>query len=242
MQEYVKEVIMPYAEERIQEHRLHADAKIILVLDVWAVHKSAEFRQFLRTSYPRILLVFVPPNCTSKLQVADVVLQRPFKHGITSRFSLWAAKQIKEQISSNRVVGLNDSFKMKSVKPLVLQWCIESWTELKENKALILKGWEKCCTSLYNINDPAKRNEAVLAVAKKELEESFIPSEEEAPNQYKDASDSEGEEGEDEFDISKAINFGERRSGRVKNQIKRLGFMMVSTAIQQSSDSESEEE
>ena len=184
MQEYVKEVIMRYAEEKIQEHHLHADAKIILVLDVWAVHKSEEFCMFLRTHYPRIHLVFVPPNCTSKLQVADVVLQRPFKHGITSRFNLWAAKQVKDQITSNQVVGLNDCFKMVSIKPLVLQWCIESWTELKGRKELVLRGWEKCCTSLYNVNDPAKRHEAVVAVAKQELEHSFVPLEEEGADQY----------------------------------------------------------
>ena len=78
---------MPYAEACIRKHRLHADAHVILVLDVWSVHKSEEFRLFLRTHHPRIHLVFVPANCTSKLQVADVALQRPFKHAITRRFN-----------------------------------------------------------------------------------------------------------------------------------------------------------
>lgn len=67
MQQYISEIIMPYAEVCIRRHRLKANADIILVLDVWSVHKSAEFRQFLESSYPRIHLVFVPPNCTSKL-------------------------------------------------------------------------------------------------------------------------------------------------------------------------------
>jgi hypothetical protein len=78
-------------------------------------------------------------------------------------------------------------------------------------------------------------------VAKKELEESFIPAEEEGAEQYMNESDSEAEEEEDELDMSKAINFGERRSKRVKNQIQRLGYMMDPTAVVQSSDSESEE-
>jgi len=71
MQQCVSEIIMPYAETCIRKPRLHADAHIILALDVWSVHKSEEFRLFLRTS-PRIPLVFVPANCTSKLQVISM--------------------------------------------------------------------------------------------------------------------------------------------------------------------------
>jgi hypothetical protein len=82
MQEWINEVLIPYADRRTAEHNLPSDSHIVLVLDVWAVHKSEEFRRFLRTHHPRIHLVFVPPNCTSKLQVADVILQRPFKHGL----------------------------------------------------------------------------------------------------------------------------------------------------------------
>ena len=40
--------------------------------------------------YPHIRLVYVPPNCTSQLQVANVILQRPFKHGLRKRFNEWA--------------------------------------------------------------------------------------------------------------------------------------------------------
>jgi hypothetical protein len=39
MQEWVKCVLLPYAHSRIQEHKLSAQSRIILVLDVWAVHK-----------------------------------------------------------------------------------------------------------------------------------------------------------------------------------------------------------
>ena len=123
---------------------------------------------------------------------------------------------------------------------------IESWTELKGRKELVLRGWEKCCTSLYNVNDPAKRHEAVVAVAKQELEHSFVPLEEEGADQYVESngSDSDGEEDpedpEDELDISMAINFGERRSTRVKQPVQRMGYFINSGAVVQTSDSESE--
>ena len=227
---------MPHAERCIQQHRLHADAKIILVLDVWAVHKSEEFRLFLRMQHPRIHLVFVPANCTSKLQVADVALQRPLKHGITSRFNEWAAQQIKLQIQKENIVGLNESFKMGTIKPLVLQWCVESWSALKDRKQLILDGWHKCCTSLFNVMDPMKRTEAVSAVARRELEQAHVPDEEEG---YEEESDSEEmEEDEDELDVSKERTFGERKSDRARTQAATYGFQLDSSAIALTEDSE----
>ncbi len=141
MQQYVNEVIIPYADQCIRLHRLSSTAAIILVLDVWAVHKSEEFRRFLRTHHPRIHLVFVPANCTSKLQVADVALQRPFKHGITHRFNQWVSGQIVKQIADGEVTGLAEFLKMSTIKPLALQWCIESWQALRDNPALIVSGW-----------------------------------------------------------------------------------------------------
>lgn len=75
MQQYVNEIIVPFAKQRVIEHGLQPDSHIVLVLDVWSVHKSAEFRKFMRDKHPNIHLVFVPANCTSKLQVADVMHQ-----------------------------------------------------------------------------------------------------------------------------------------------------------------------
>lgn len=236
MQQYIREIVMPHAERCIQEHRLHADARIILVLDVWAVHKSEEFRMFLRTHHPRIHLVFVPANCTSKLQVADVALQRPFKHGITSRFNEWAAQQIHQQIQDENVVGLSQSFKMATIKPLVLEWCVDSWSALKERKQLILDGWQKCCTSLFNVMDPAKRLEAVSAVAKRELEQAHVPDETEVDQD--DSEDEQEQEEEDVLDVSKVRTFGARKSDRTRTQAATFGFQLDSSAIALTEDSD----
>jgi len=234
MQRYIAQVIMPHAERSIQLHQLHADAKIILILDVWAVHKSEEFRRFLRTHHPRIHLVFVPPNCTSKLQVADVALQRPFKYGISSRFNQWAAEQIAAQIAAGSVTGVANLLKMGVLKPLVLQWCVESWNDLKERKQLILDGWAKCCTSLFNVNDPARRNEAVAAVAKRDLDLALLPDEDEQDACAAASSD----ESEDELDVSQMRTFG-RQSGRARKPAASFGYQLNSASLAMTEDSDS---
>jgi DDE superfamily endonuclease len=236
MQQYITEIIMPYANRCVKEHRLPADARIILLLDVWSVHRSEAFRKYIRTKHPRIHLVFVPANCTSKLQVADVALQRPFKHGVSSRFNQWAAEQVREQITSGKPIGLADSLKMSTIKPLALDWCVHSWADLKERKHLILEGWRRCCTDLFDTNDPIKRTEALAAVARHELDAAFVPNEDEQDAESDYQSESSDEE-KDELDLKTQIVQGQRRSERIRAPVGRLSYSLDSSALMFSEDS-----
>ena len=137
MQDWVKQVLLPYAESCISTFKLRSDSHIVLMLDVWSVHKGEPFRRFLRTHHPRVHLVYIPANCTSKLQVADVTLQRPFKSSIRRNFDLWAANMLRQQMAAGAVVGLKEHFGMPVLKPLLLQWCVESWKELQQRKDII---------------------------------------------------------------------------------------------------------
>ena len=235
MQQYIEEVIMTYADRCIKRHHLSSLANVILVLDVWAVHKSEEFRRFLRTKHPRIHLVFVPPNCTSKLQVADVVLQRPFKHGITTRFNEWACAQVIEQIADNKIVGIAESLKMATIKPLALQWCIDSWKDLKEQPALIVAGWHECCLSLFDVTDPQKRAKALVAVVEKKLEIVYLPDEQEQDAEAE--SDHEEDSSGDELDLTKQCVVG-KQSARVRTPAKQFGYQIATSQIAMTEDSE----
>lgn len=232
MEEWVEHVLMPYAQRRINHatHPLHADSNIALVLDVWSVHKSEAFRRFLRTKYPHIRLVYVPANCTSKLQVADVVLQRPFKQSIKNLFNEWATNLIQRQIENCEAVGLHDQFKMQVVKPKILEWCIESWRGLQERKELVLEGWKRCCTSLYDVKDPEKRMEALRAMAASTLDAYHVPDEDEQDAAGESDFDSD-DESDDERDFSIPIPEG-KKSGRVTSQPDRLSLgMRQSTGV-----------
>ena len=54
------------------------------MIDVWSVHRSDEFLNWMSTHHPNILINFVPSGCTGMAQPCDVGIQRPFKH-ITNR-------------------------------------------------------------------------------------------------------------------------------------------------------------
>jgi len=242
MQEYIEEVVRPYTSLQIAAHQLQADAHVILVLDVWAVHNSEEFRMFLRTHHPHIHLVFVPANCTSKLQVADVMLQRPFKHGLRKQFNVWAAQILREQIQKDDLVGLTPYLKMSCIKPLILQWCVDSWNKMKGGRDYIRTGWHTCCISLYNVLDAAKRMATVEEAARGELNaQAFVPQESEdadADVEAEDEWDGEDEiEQQDELDLMKARQYGARKSERKRAAPKPFGYTVNSSQIALSEDS-----
>jgi DDE superfamily endonuclease len=222
---------------------------MVLVLDVWAVHISEEFRSFLRMYHPNIHLVFVPPNCTSKLQVADVVLQRPFKCGVRREFNKWATEILQEQIAKNELYGLAPYLKMSVIKPSILQWCLDSWNTMKQGSELIKFGWHMCCTSLYDVHSMEKRLMVVEEVAKGELEATFVPQRQKgtaaaAEDRDGDQSDASGEDTDEEkdvLDVMKARVYGQRKSTRKRTENpSQTGFFYTlnSQQIALSEDSE----
>lgn len=226
MQRWILQVLLPHSERMISMHHLDANAHILLLLDCWAVHKSAEFRGWLQKEHPRIHLVFVPANCTSKLQLADVALQRPFKSSITQSFNHWAAAVVAEQISRGEIVGIATQLGMAALKPLVLQWCVDSWNGLRERKQLILDGWERSCLSLFNITSEHRRNDAVSLIALKKLALEDLPDGVESDGYAE--SDSESD---DELDISKPRQYG-KQSTREKVAPQKLGYFVDPTRIE----------
>ncbi len=226
MQRWITHVLLPHAERMISMHDLNANAHVLLLLDCWAVHKSAEFRDWLQKQHPHIHLVFVPANCTSKLQLADVALQRPFKSSITQSFNHWAAAAIAEQIRAGEVTGIAVQLGMAALKPHVLQWCVDSWNGLRERKQLILDGWERSCLSLFDITSAHRRNDAVGLIALQKLVLEELPEGNE-PDGCAAESDSEA----DELDTTIPRQFG-KQSTRARKQTKTYGFQIDPTRIE----------
>jgi DDE superfamily endonuclease len=159
MQQYITKIIAPYIAEKIQQHQLPADSKAILMLDCWKVHTGDAFRDFMKASYPNIRLVFIPANCTSKLQIADVALNFPFKSGIRKRFQDWTLKQLSTLIDSSQPLDLSALFGMPTIKPLLLRWIYEVWDNMRLQQTYIMTSWKK----LFELFDPFLLNNQLSA-------------------------------------------------------------------------------
>ena len=236
MQQYITEVLVPYTQERMVQHSLPSTSHVVLVLDVWAVHKSEEFRKFLRTHHPKIHLVFVPPNCTSELQVADVILQRPFKCALRNSFNKWAAEIIREQIRDGTPLGLAPYLKMALIKPLILDWCIDAWNTMAAGREYIKMGWHTCTVSLFNVHNISQRQLVVEEVARGELDAVYVPN---VTKEAADSSDSEDEDSEKNvLDVMKERQYGKRKSVRKRKQTASHGFSISTDQIAMTEDSD----
>lgn len=218
---------------------------MILVLDAWSVHRSQEFRTWMARNHPLMHLVFVPANCTSHLQVADVVLQRSFKAKIRDRFSDWAAAIIKQQAIAGAITGLRDHLGVGELRQHVLEWTLAAWNHLASpaGKESLLKGWFTCVRAHFDVWDAEQRKKAVQAAAKGELKAyDFLPEESEPENHGEDVWQSENDdsidEENDELDVTKPVRAGERKSKRAKTDRQRdIGsYLIDSSQIELSSD------
>ena len=80
MQDFVDKMLAPYFDCTKVKLGLPLQQKSLWQIDVWAVHRSNEFLDWMRENHPTILVDFVPGGCTGIAQPCDVGIQRLFKH------------------------------------------------------------------------------------------------------------------------------------------------------------------
>ncbi|EKM49582.1 uncharacterized protein PHACADRAFT_106616, partial [Phanerochaete carnosa HHB-10118-sp] len=61
---YITHILVPYFNSIKEQLGLLPDQECILELDVWSVHRSEQFRTWMKAAYPWIILDFVPGGCT----------------------------------------------------------------------------------------------------------------------------------------------------------------------------------
>ena len=110
-----------------------------MAIDCWSVHISKEFRDWMKTHHPEILVLYIPANCTSIYQPADVVIQRPFKHAFRQEFNKFTMDTISSQLKGGEDVQMD--FKMSKLKPHLCHWLYKAWINVSSKTDMISKGW-----------------------------------------------------------------------------------------------------
>jgi hypothetical protein len=82
MQSLVKDIIAPYFEEKKEELNLPTSQCSMWMIDCWSVHKSEEFRGWMKKTHSNIIISFVPANMTGLAQPLDVGIQRVLKQSM----------------------------------------------------------------------------------------------------------------------------------------------------------------
>jgi hypothetical protein len=83
--------------------------------------------------------MFVPPNYTSKLHLAYLIIQPPFKHAFKNQFHMWTSCTIKNKLTKEKYLEVD--FRMSTIKPKLCGWLFFAWTQMCKRKEMICKGW-----------------------------------------------------------------------------------------------------
>jgi hypothetical protein len=121
----------------------YRDSHAIILLDCWSVHQSTAFlNDFHLKDYPKFHPLFIPAGCTGKAQPADLIMQRPLKHGVADEFSKWMAAEVTKLLREGATPALvKVETGLVRMTPLLVKWLMISWLKLKEKKELLKKGW-----------------------------------------------------------------------------------------------------
>ena len=80
-----------------------------------------------------ILLMYVPPKCTSKVHLADVFLNKPFKNYYSRSNTVFLMNQVKEHLANNEQLStFNFNMLITAMAAPALQWLVEGYDKLCE--------------------------------------------------------------------------------------------------------------
>jgi hypothetical protein len=97
MKNFVTLILHPYFKDVKKVLGRPASAKALWQIDVWSVHQSVEFREWMAKEYPYIILVYVPGGCTGVFQPCDVGIQHPFKLSVRKSYHKDIVKEVLAQ-------------------------------------------------------------------------------------------------------------------------------------------------
>ncbi|KAF7372598.1 DDE superfamily protein [Mycena venus] len=126
---------------------LDDDQKAIFYIDIYPVHISQAYRQFIFDEYPNIILVFVPGNLTGVFQPQDVGIQRVAKHHLRQSMLEHLVRCHESQVAAG-ITPENVTF--TSSYPVLhdasVRACVDlyDWLASPEGREIIKRSWLKC--------------------------------------------------------------------------------------------------
>jgi hypothetical protein len=108
MQLFVDKTLAPYFEEAKAKLHLPPTQRSLWMIDVWSVHHSEEFLDWMHTHHPTILIDFVPGGCTGVAQPCDVGIQCLFKHITNQCYLEDMVESALSQIDSGDSISIDD--------------------------------------------------------------------------------------------------------------------------------------
>ena len=137
MIEYVYKILIPYVTEKWKELTLAPDYPALALFDTFKGQCTDEVYDLLDQN--NILYVFIPANCTDKLQPLDLSVNKAAKDFMRSKFQKWYGNIICQQLDDGICEEVD--LRLSRMKPLSAKWVIEMAEYFTAHSEIILNGF-----------------------------------------------------------------------------------------------------
>ena len=133
MVDYVNKIILPYVNKR----KKLSLSPTLVIFDEFNGQTTDTIIDLLTTN--NVYYVIVPPNCTDKLQLLNVSVNKTAKDCVRHQFQMWYTKQICLQENPNQLEPAN--LRLQTMKPLGARWMIHLYDDMKSHPEIIVNGF-----------------------------------------------------------------------------------------------------
>lgn len=139
--EYVDKIVLPFINKIKRRLALSKNQKALCIFDVFRGQMGEEFLDHLKQN--NICIVFVPANCTDKLQPMDLSVQKSVKDRLKSKFQAWYSNEILKQVEKDTSIDEIQpvDLKMSTLKPLGADWLVQTYKEIAAEPDLVYNGF-----------------------------------------------------------------------------------------------------
>ena len=169
----VDTIIAPYFMSQKGCLNLPPEQKAVWQIDVWSVHRSQEFRDWMRANHNNILLHFVPGGCTPVLQACDVGIQRILKHSLKRSYHRDVVNDVLDQLDKG-AEQIRISKSVTVLRDRSVTWIWEAYQALNKEhivknvrfscqdpdsrSSLYLQAFQKCAVGDFNLSFESLRS------------------------------------------------------------------------------------
>jgi hypothetical protein len=137
MHSFVDGILAPYFEQAKAKLGLPPSQKSLWTIDVWSVHRSEEFRDWMGGNHPSIILDYVPGGCTGVAQPCDVGIQRPLKLSMKRTYHEDIVTEVLQQIDA-KSEHINIDSRLPTLRDRSTHWIWNAYQAIS-NEDLVKK-------------------------------------------------------------------------------------------------------
>ena len=147
MEDYITKILLPYIQKKREELKLRPDHHALVIYDMFKGQCTQKILELLELN--NIDVIFIPANCTDRLQPLDVSVNKPAKAYLRSQFQEWYAKQVCEQLEDEPENKKMIDLRLSIMKPLGARWLMNMYDYLKSKPEIIQNGFKSVGITEY---------------------------------------------------------------------------------------------